>query len=279
LIATACTAGHQANQGSSPAGKSTQAPSQPSQTYDDTIRMLKAGIGSNDYTALGRLFTEGEKRNSDLVAACRSQDDQIAVPAFGVLHLLGNPACGECLDSVRAKLGKFAPPCVDDLTPADLKRMDQWWAKRLTGKGYRCEDEEGLFLDDNVLNEYLLRASANSKPPLIRLLAFESACEHMDYVTAQTLDNEQSLVAELIEAGQNLTLLPDLETSIRASAFFIAPKFRNSTRAESIARTDDRMLLEVSFVAGVRWGRGYYVVLRRNGNVWQYAMIWPAWIA
>jgi hypothetical protein len=250
-----------------------------STTYADAIQMLKAWIDTEDHAALARLFTEGEARNSDLLAACRSEVDRVAVAAFAIRHLLGRPPCGECSDSVRRELGRYAPPCADNLTDADLERIDQWWAKRRTPDGYKCHDDEGLVYGEQLINELVLRGSPNSKSALIRMLAFERSCEQTETITSKALDRAQSLVAATFELGQNLRLETDINTSIRASAFFIPSKHRKNTEVEVIARTDDRILLEASYVCGGLCGRGYYVVLRKNGPVWQYAVIMLAWVA
>jgi hypothetical protein len=38
------------------------------------------------------------------------------------------------------------------------------------------------------------------------------------------------------------------------------------------------MLVEVSYSCGKSCGRGYLVVLRKEGTAWQYALIRMAWI-
>ena len=250
-----------------------------SDTYADTIRMLKTWQDTSNHADLGRLFKEGRSRDSDLLAACRSNDDQLALQAFVIRHLLGSPPCGECPDSVRRKLGRLAPPCGDNLTRADLDRVDQWWAKRHTPDGYECRNEEGLLFDEDTMNEFLVRGSSDSRAVVVRLLAFEKSCEQAETVTAKTLDQTQSLLAATFALGQNLTLQPDIDTSVRASAFFIPSRQKPNIRVKLIARTDDRILLDVSYVCGGLCGRGYYVVLAKNGPAWRYAVVILAWLA
>jgi len=129
------------------------------------------------------------------------------------------------------------------------------------------------------VNEFLVRGSPDSRAVLIRLLAFEKSCEEVEKVTAKALDQTQSLLAATFELGQNLTLQPDINTSVRASAFFIPSRQKPNIRVKMIARTDDRILLDVSYVCGGLCGRGYYVVLAKNGPVWRYAVVMLGWLA
>jgi hypothetical protein len=245
----------------------------------DTVGRLKGWIDTENNDDLAWLFTQGEAINSDLLAACRDKDDQTALAAYIVRQLLGKPPCGECPDAVRKQLGKLAPACQENLTAADLARINLWWAGRKTPNGFRCNDEEGLVFDPDIRTDLIIHTSPESRPVLIRMLAFDSLCAEAGTVTPRALDQAQSLAAVEFEQGQHLMLEPDIGASIRASAFFIAPQDRKQTKVEVVARQDDRILLEVSYVCGGTCGRGYYVVLRRNASTWRYAEVILAWVA
>lgn len=90
------------------------------------------------------------------------------------------------------------------------------------------------------------------------------------------------LISDAKAIGHDLKIEPDtLEASVRHSAFFMPEEYRKEASVELLARnsTDSRLLLEVSYRCGMLCGRGYYVVLRRDGAVWQYAVIRMAWIS
>jgi hypothetical protein len=81
--------------------------------------------------------------------------------------------------------------------------------------------------------------------------------------------------------GHDLKIEPDhVEQSIRRSAFFLPLEHRKNSSVTVLARnsTDNRMLVEVSYSCGKSCGRGYLVVLQKDGPVWQYALIRMAWI-
>jgi hypothetical protein len=70
-----------------------------------------------------------------------------------------------------------------------------------------------------------------------------------------------------------------MDKSVRASAFFLPTEYRKYSKVALLARTDDRILLDVSYTCGRLCGRGYFVVLRRAGPVWRYCVIRMAWIS
>jgi hypothetical protein len=55
--------------------------------------------------------------------------------------------------------------------------------------------------------------------------------------------------------------------------------YRKDSEVKVLARTENRILLEASYTYGMRSGQGYWVVLRKDGLVWQYAVIEMAWIS
>src|SRR5689334_14451404 len=59
-----------------------------SETYSDTLGMLKTWLDTEKNADLGRLFVAGDSRASDLVTACQNADDEIAAAAFMTLQLL-----------------------------------------------------------------------------------------------------------------------------------------------------------------------------------------------
>lgn len=266
----------------------TQEPSSMSETYNDTLRMIKAWRETEENPELARLFAVGDLRTSDLSAACNDADEEIASTAFLTLQLLGKPECLPCGDTISEKhKGGLAFVCGTSLTETDFKRIELWLAKKHTSNGYECgaEDEyEPLTpMDDSVVYALILDGSPRSKLILKRMLAIERACVvGGTTIIGEVLSQAKSLIVAAKGAGSNLKFESDtLEGVVRSSAFFLPSKYRKGSEIEVIAHNkgDDRILLEVSYRCGRLCGSGYWVVLRKEGTVWQYAVVGMAWIS
>jgi len=252
-----------------------------SPTYKDTVRWINAWLKTEENSELARLFAIGDVRTSDLIAACHSTDQKIAEVALLTLQLVGKLKYGSCPDSISRKHDGLALASASNIPDEDFKRIEEWWARKRT----RCgEDYEPLTdVDDSLLYALILDGSPRSKSVLDDMLAFEKACAPgYTTITGEILEQSQSFIAVAREIGHDLKVEPHtLENSIRASAFFLPSEYRKDCDVEEIARnkTGDRILLEVSYRCGMLCGRGYYVVLRKDGTVWQYAVIRMAWIS
>jgi len=254
-------------------------------TYGDTLRMLKTWWDSPKIRKSGdlaRLFAMGNARASDLRAACESKDDRVASAAFLLLQLLGKSGCVDCGNSISRKRGT-AFACEPNLADVDLKRVEKWLDKKRTQTGYDCGDDSELQapVHDSLVYALILDGSPRSKSILDRLLAMGKACAWENAI-AEPLEEAESLIATAKEIGHDLRFEPDtLESAIRASAFFLSPQYRKDSHIELIARnkTGNRILLEVRYICGLECGRGYLVVLRKEGSTWQYAVVTMAWIA
>src|ERR1700722_17382626 len=148
-----------------------------SETYNDTIGMIKAWLETEESAELGCLFAIGDLRASDLLAACRSTDDEIASAAFLNLQLLGKSECVSCGDTISRKHKGLAFICGASITDADFTRIERWLAKKQTSKGYECGDdyEPLTALNDSVVYALILDGSPRSKFILKRMLAIEKA--------------------------------------------------------------------------------------------------------
>jgi hypothetical protein len=274
-------------QSSAASGSIAQQPGSISETYSDTLRMIKGWLETDENDDLARLFAIGDVRTSDLKTACHSADDEIASAAFLALQLLGKSECERCADWMSQKHSELVLLCGANIPDAGFKRIEKWWAKKRTRKGYECGDDyEPLTptpLDDSLVYALILDGSPRSKSVLDHMLAFEKACAvgHTTII-GEILIQAPSLIVAAKGTGQDLKLEPHtLEDTIRASTFFLPPEYRKDSRVEVIAhnKTGDRILLEVSYVCGSLCGRGYYVVLRKDGTGWQYDMVRMAWIS
>jgi hypothetical protein len=252
-----------------------------SETYSDTLRMLKAWLSPAKHSTkddqIARLFSIGDTRTSDLLAACRSADDAVARAAFLTLQLLGESDNGRCADSVEHKHTGLAFSGVANLKIAEFERIERWLAKKHTRNGYECGEDDPL-IDDSLVYALILDGSPRSESALNRMLEVDKACAG-DNIAGEPLEQARSLILAAREIGHNLTLEPDIDKSVRASAFFLPTKYRKDSKVGVLARTDDRILLDVSYVCGLKCGRGYVVVLRREAAVWQYALIRMEWIS
>ncbi len=256
----------------------TSAPRSPS--YDETLGMLKDWLHSEGNHQLVPLFAFGDSRSSDLLNACRTENDETANGAFMTLQLLGSPDCQPCADSFSEKHGRPLLACSTNVGP-DFQRIDRWWAGARTQKGYRCGKDEGWRIDDALVYALILDGSPRSLSVLNRTLALEKACAGYQTIEQETLVRAPALIQEAKKIGHDLKLEPDrIERSIRRAAFFLPREHRKNSKVTVLARnsTDTRMLVEVSYWCGTSCGRGYLVVLQKDGAVWQYALIRMAWI-
>jgi hypothetical protein len=252
-----------------------------SATYGDTVRMLKAWLSPAKRPVrdaqIARLFAIGDTRTPDLLAACRSADDDVARAALLTLQLLGRLDNERCAGSERHKHSGLAFSGAPNLNGDEFERIEQWLAGKRNGTRYECGDDDPL-IDDAVVYALILDGSSRSESALASMLEVDKACEG-DNIAGEPLKKARSLILAAKEIGHNLTLDPDIDGSVRASAFFLPTKYRKDSKADVLARTDDRVLLNVSYHCGLMCGRGYIVVLSREGAVWQYAVIRTAWIS
>ncbi|PYT94892.1 MAG: hypothetical protein DMG36_03480 [Acidobacteria bacterium] len=253
-----------------------------SATYGDTLKMLKTWLESEKNVDLAGLFTMGDARASDLLAACHSTNDKIASAAFFMLRLLGRSESVDCGNSISRKHKRLAFPSGSNFTNVDFNRIEEWLAKKRAEKEYECgDDSEPIEPADSLVYELVLDGSPRSKSILDRLLAIDKACAWENTIS-DPLEQAQSLIVAAREIGHNMRFEPDtLGSVMRDSAFFLPSEHRKESRVEVIARnkTGDHILLEISYRCGLECGRGYYVVLQKDGNTWQYALITMAWIS
>jgi hypothetical protein len=278
LLALACSVGdqavlvikgsdnHLANEAAAQDSAST------SGTYSDTLRMLNAWLDTDEDEQIARLFSVGDTRTSDLLAACRSADDGIAGAAFLTLQMLGK-GDSECADSVWQKHTGLTFSGAENLSVAEFDRIEQWLAKKRSRSSYECGGEDEPLIDDSLVYALILNGSPRSESVLTGMRRLERACAVTDTIAGETLEQAQSLISEAKEIGHDLTLDRNIHKSVRASAFFLPPEYRKGSNVAVLARTDDRILLDVSYVCGRLCGRGYFVVLRRAGPVWNYSLI------
>lgn len=256
-----------------------------SKTYADTMGMIKAWRETEENAELGRLFAIGDLRTSDLLAACHDADDEITTAAFLTLQLLGKSECVSCGETISRKHNGLVFVCGPSLADADFKRIERWLAKKHSGNGYECGDDyEPLTpMDDSVVYALILDGSTRSRMILNDMLAIEKACvARGTTIIGEVLSQAESMIVAAKGIGSNLKFEPDtLEAVIRTSAFFLPSEYRKDSQNEVIAhnKTGDRILLEVSYRCGRLCGSGYWVVLRKEGTVWQYAVIGMAWIS
>jgi hypothetical protein len=223
LLAFTCGAAVQSGPQASAAGRGfTQQPGTNSETYGDTLGMIKAWRETEESPELGRLFAVGDLRTSDLLAACNNPDEEIASTAFLTLQLLGKPECLPCGDTISQKHDGLPFVCGAGIVDADFTRIERWVAKKQTGNGYECGDEyEPLTpLDDSVVYALILDASPRSRLILKRMLAIEKACVAGDTTVAGV---ETRLVATSA-AHRQICWFRDLCRAAKHDHFFRSPQ-------------------------------------------------------
>lgn len=249
-----------------------------STTYADTLRLLKRWPGSENDADLARLFEVGDSRAPDLLTACHSEGRKAAATAFYVLKLLGKPECLDCGKWISRRHKGLTFVCESNLSEGDFKRIEGWLNGKNTQKGYECGYYEGF--DDSIIYALVLEGSPRSRLLLRRMLAFAEVC--IGGYRLEDLRNAQSLVEDANRIGHDLRFEPDnLEGALRPSAFFIPAKYRDQSSVRLIAynKARSRILLEVSYGCGLNCGSGYHVVLRKDGAIWQYAVLTMTWIS
>lgn len=288
LFAVTCSARAQSPVQSSAADLATTRQSgSNSETYSDTLAMVKAWRETDESKELGRLFAIGDLRASDLLVVCNDADEEIASSAFLVLHLLGQSECLPCGESISQKHKGVPFTCGTDIADADFSRIERWLAKKHKGNGYDCGEEDEYEpltpLDDSLVYSLILDGSPRSMAILKDMLAIEKACvAEGTTIIGEVVSQAESLVIAAKENAHKLQLEPGtLEGVVRSSTFFLPSEYREDSQIEVIAhnKADDRILLEVSYRCGRLCGSGYYVVLQKDGTVWRYASIGMAWIS
>lgn len=284
LLACSCVANSQTTPEPSINDSNSQEAVETSETHNDTQRLIKKWVESQENDDLAKLLRLADIRTFDLTSACRSSDDEIAGAAFLSLQLLGKSECEPCAESMSQGHKDFAAACSANITEQDFERIDSWLVKKRTANGYECGDNYDPFtpMDDSVLYALILEGSARSRSLLENLLAFNNACASGPTILGDILEQAQSLTALAKRVGHHLTIDSDgLENSIRASAFFLPKEYRKESKVEVIVRNRarDRVLLEVSYRCGRLCGSGYFVVLRKDGSDWHYALVKMAWIS
>lgn len=262
-----------------------QGSSRISGTYNDTLQTIRKWIESEESGDLSRLLTKGEVRTADLMAACHNSEEEIARAAFGALQLLGEAKCEACAESLSQARGGVAVTCSGSISELTFERIERWLATKRKGTGYECgEDYEPLTpMDDSVVYALILDGSSRSQGLLEDMLGLEKACvADGPTIIGEALENAKSMIQAAKESGHILKVEPEkLKSSVRASAFFLPPKYRSDCEVEVISRNRarNRILLEVSYRCGNLCGKGYYVLLRKDGADWHYALIRMAWIS
>lgn len=280
LLAFTCSASAQSKPQSS-AEAVAQQPSSISETYNDTLKMIKAWLETEEDDEFGRLFAIGEERISDLEAACHSGDDEIVSAAFQILHLLGKSEAESCVEAIAQKHEGLPLLCSANIDDACFKHVEEWLAKKRTPNGYDCREDYDsdlaiMPIDDSLIYALILDDSPRSTAALDSLVSFEKACKEEDTIIGELLGEAHSLSVETKEIAHGLKFEPaTLENAIRASAFFLPPEYRKDSEIDVVAhnKTGDRILLDVSYICGRLCGRWYYVVLRKDGTAWKYAAI------
>lgn len=284
LLACACIASPQTTTPQSRRNSAATRARETAETRSGTLQAIKKWLDSEEDDDLKRLLTLGDIRTGDLTIACHSSENDVGAAAFLALQLIGKSECEPCAESVPRTHDGVAVVCSANISETDFERIESWLAKKRTTTGYECgEDYDQLApMDDSVLYALILDGSPRSQAILENMLQAEKACATGPTIPEETLEQAQSLIVDAKKLGHNLKVEGEgLEDSVRHSAFFLPEQYRKDSKVEVImrSRARDRILLEVSYRCGNLCGSGYYVVLRKDGADWHYALIRMAWIS
>lgn len=141
-----------------------------------------------------------------------------------------------CEKSISRKHRGFAFACKSNLADEDFKRIEVLLDEKRTKTGYACGDdsEPSIPPDDLLAYALVLDGSPRSRSVLRRMLAFEEACTG-GYIV-EIFKEAQSLIEDAKSIGHNLRFEPDnLQSVVRASAFFLPVEYRKDSRVQIIA--------------------------------------------
>ena len=251
-----------------------------STTYDDTLHLLKVCLHADSSDASDHaeaiLLKEGCTRASDLLAACAGKDVETQFLAFFYLCFLnvgGVERCGKLLERRYGILYAGAT----GLSDLDLDRIDRWLTQKRTPNGYNCDVCKRVFpepIDDALVYALMLNGSPRSKTILKGIREFAASCVRAGLGLA-AIEGADSLIAPAGEIGHDLRIEPDIGEAVRASAFFLPEESREPSKnmVQVLSRSNNRILLKITYRAGFMGGGIYYVALAKDGSVWQYAFI------
>ena len=259
----------------SPSNTAQQAAPSVSESHTKTVSLIGQFLSDADPDEIAQLFTMGSASTADLITACERNNNSIGAIALQILQLLGKLSCKGCADSAWQKHTGLGFACAASLNDSDFDRIHRWLANTRTTGGYNCQSPDRPRNYEPLAYALILDGSPRAHEVLAQMLAMENACSGTDTYSGEVVQHAAELSAEANRIARNLTLRPDVETAIRASAFFVPPATRQDAKIRVLARTEDRILADLSsnWVQGSMGGREYYVVLRKDGSVWQYAVI------
>ncbi len=248
----------------------------------DTIKLLTAWDGDAD-GALGALFATGKGRAAALVEACRNPDEEVRAKAFVVLYFIGSPETPKCAALWNSKDQPVQMVMSDEPTSTELDDIERSFRRKPCEREGNCSDEECPIPDETDIYALILNGSARAVSLLKRAAAMTRACHQQETIGAELAEHAESLAREARSATHDLVLDgTNFESTLRQSAFFVAPEYRNNTDVKVLARSesDTRILAEISYRCGMLCGGGYYIVLKKNAKgSWDYVIITRAWIS
>ena len=282
LLCLACSYGGRSQ--TAPPQADTDQSREAAEIQPSVVKTIKKWLDSEEDDDLRRLLALGDVKTRELAAACGSSEDDVGTAAFLALQLLGKSECEPCAASVSQSRGGVALACSADIGEKDYERIESWVAKKRTSTGYECGEEYDPFapMDDSVVYALILDGSSRSQAILENMLQAEKVCATGSTILAGTLEQAQPLIGDARKLGHNIKVVGEgWEDSVRHSAFFLPEQYRQDSKVEVVCRNlaRDRILLEVSYRCGNLCGSGYYVVLRRDGADWHYALVRMAWIS
>ena len=254
-----------------------------SPTYADTLRMLSTWDVGDDSELMANLFAIGDVREADIALACHSQDQEIRDKAYLLLYLLGRPTTHECASQLNMEDRPAVLSVSDRISEGDYGKLEQLFRPRACEKTMNCSIDALPLVDESLVYSLVLDGSERSMELLTRISTLAKAAHDEENIVFDVAVHSQTLALDARNSVHSLKLDGGaFEQSLRKSIFFVPADQRDDSEIKLLARnsSDNRMLVEVSYICGRLCGSGYYVVLSKNAKgAWDYALIVRAWIS
>lgn len=222
---------------------------QPESSRPDIRKLLRKWDYPSADSALGTLFSVGDERMDELIAALDDQPPEISGKAQRVIRLLGNP---RGIGSVHARC--MRKECsITEVVPIPL---DDWDFKFL---------EANLLRWDNPFErEYLIAATLDGSP---------RALQYRDRILARLGKHAPDLPFENLRSLPKSGRTP--EGAVEKDLCFVWKDARKFTTTKFLAfnGAKDKALVEVYVNQGALMEEWYLVVLQKRDGGWKYFSI------
>lgn len=223
----------------------------PGSSGPDIRKLLRKWEYPSADSALGKLFSIGDERMDQLIAALDDPEQEISLNAQRVIRLLGNP---RGVSAVHACDGRGKKTCL--ISGAVPIPLDEWDFKFLEASLSRWSS--------SFEREYLIAATLDSSP---RALQYRNRI--LEKLGKEAPDLPFENLRELPKSGRTP------EGAVEKDLCFVWKDARKFTTTKFLAfnGAKDRALVEVYVNQGALMEEWYLVVLQKRDGGWKYFSI------